>query len=246
MGVQWSLCLLLKLSIWVYLIAVCVLFFLGRHSHGSNVNGVETTAEYDPNTREFVINSPSYSSSKFWIGNAARFALKSTVFARLIIGGEDKGVHAFVVDVRDPKTKEILPGVTIFDCGEKLGLQGVDNGGLQFHSVRIPRENMLNRFSDVTPDHKYVCQLDSPGKHFGATVGELSGGRVVIGSGALIVAKMSLAIAIRYGWARKQFGPAPGEEIPIMTYPTHQVVFFSPFRFFLWRFFLAVFPNCEV
>jgi acyl-CoA oxidase len=28
-------------------------------AHGSNVSGIETTATYDPATREFVLNSPS-------------------------------------------------------------------------------------------------------------------------------------------------------------------------------------------
>jgi len=60
-------------------------------------------------------------------------------------------------------------------------------------------------------------------KHFAVTVGALSGGRVVIASSAVNVCKLVLAIAVRYGFARKQFGPAPNEEVPIMSYPTHQV-----------------------
>lgn len=32
--------------------------------HGSNVQGLETTATFDPKTDEFVINSPTLTSSK--------------------------------------------------------------------------------------------------------------------------------------------------------------------------------------
>jgi acyl-CoA oxidase len=32
--------------------------------HGSNVQGLETTATFDPNTDEFVIHSPTLTSSK--------------------------------------------------------------------------------------------------------------------------------------------------------------------------------------
>lgn len=40
--------------------------------------------------------------------------------------------------------------------GPKIGLNGVDNGFLTFNKVRIPRENLLNKTGDVTPDGRYV------------------------------------------------------------------------------------------
>jgi acyl-CoA oxidase len=36
--------------------------------HGSNVQGLETTATYDKTTQEFIIHSPSLTASKWWIG----------------------------------------------------------------------------------------------------------------------------------------------------------------------------------
>jgi acyl-CoA oxidase len=43
--------------------------------------------------------------------------------------------------------------------GLKAGLNGVDNGFVSFNHVRIPRENLLNRTSDVTPDGRYVTSF---------------------------------------------------------------------------------------
>lgn len=40
-------------------------------AHGSNVRAIETTATYDPATKEFIIHSPTESSYKYWIGNSA-------------------------------------------------------------------------------------------------------------------------------------------------------------------------------
>lgn len=34
--------------------------------HGSNVQGLETTATFDPNTDQFIIHSPTQTSSKVW------------------------------------------------------------------------------------------------------------------------------------------------------------------------------------
>ena len=40
----------------------------------------------------------------------------------------------------------MMNGIEIRDCGYKVGLNGVDNGVLRFQNVRIPRDNLLNRF----------------------------------------------------------------------------------------------------
>ena len=36
--------------------------------HGTYVRGLETTATYDKKTEEFIINSPTLTSIKFWPG----------------------------------------------------------------------------------------------------------------------------------------------------------------------------------
>jgi acyl-CoA oxidase len=50
-------------------------------------------------------------------------------------------------------------GVTIADCGVKMGLNGVDNGRLWFSDVFVPREDLLNRFGDVTSTAHFVFPL---------------------------------------------------------------------------------------
>jgi acyl-CoA oxidase len=72
------------------------------------------------------------------------------VFAQLIISGVNKGVHAFVVPIRDFKTHEKPISIEIGDCGLKIALNGVDHGYIRFRNHRIPRHNLLNRFANVT------------------------------------------------------------------------------------------------
>lgn len=43
-------------------------FFQTELGHGTFLRGLETTATYDPSTEEFVLNSPTLTSYKWWPG----------------------------------------------------------------------------------------------------------------------------------------------------------------------------------
>lgn len=124
-------------------------FALTELLHGSNVKDLLTEAHYDHSTKEFIINSPSKDAMKFWIGAASEMANMSVVWAQLYIEGKCYGIHAFIVPLRDRKTHKLLPGVLIGDCGQKNGVNEVDNGFILFDRVRIPAENLLDRISGV-------------------------------------------------------------------------------------------------
>jgi acyl-CoA oxidase len=197
-------------------------FAMTETGHGSDVQQLETTATYDPQTEEFVVNSPTPTSRKDYIGGAAESATVAAVFAQLITGGENHGVHCIVVPIRDADGND-LPGVTTSDCDYKGGLLGVDNGRIMFDNVRVPRENLLNRFADVAPDGTYTSPIDNPNRRFFTMLGTLVRGRVTVGGSAATAARVALDIAVRYALQRKQFS-APGAdgESLIMDYLVHQ------------------------
>ncbi|XP_043696790.1 acyl-coenzyme A oxidase, peroxisomal [Telopea speciosissima] len=203
-------------------------FAMTELHHGSNVQGLQTVATFDPMTDEFIIDTPNDGAIKWWIGNAAVHGKFATVFAKLMLptydekGVSDMGVHAFIVPIRDLNTHQTLPGIEIHDCGHKIGLNGVDNGALRFRSVRIPRDNLLNRFGDVSRDGKYTSSLPSINKRFAAMLGELVGGRVGLAYSSVGILKISVTIAVRYSLLRQQFGPPKQAEISILDYQSHQ------------------------
>jgi acyl-CoA oxidase len=196
-------------------------FAMTETGHGSNVQQLETTATYDPENQEFVIDTPSDDARKDYIGNAACHGRVAAVFAQLVVGGESHGVHALVVPLRGGDG-QVLPGIRIEDCGEKMGLAGVDNGRIWFDGVRVPRDSLLDRYSAVSPEGVYSSPIENPNRRFFTMLGNLVQGRVCISGASISAAKSALTIAVRYGLRRTQFGP-PGEpEIPILDYRTQQ------------------------
>ena len=200
---------------------LCGCFAMTEADHGSNVQALQTTATYDPHTDQFVIHTPADGARKEYIGNAACHAQLAAVFAQLNVGGECHGVHVFVVPIRDGDG-HVCPGVRVEDCGEKMGLNGVDNGRLWFDQVRVEREALLNRYGEVRPDGTYHSSIENPNRRFFTMIGSLVQGRVCIAGASISAAKSALTIAVRHGLRRRQFGPPDEPEIPILDYRPHQ------------------------
>ncbi|OBK73417.1 acyl-CoA dehydrogenase [Mycobacterium sp. 1164985.4] len=198
-------------------------FAMTETGHGSNVQALETTATYDPATEEFIIDSPTPTSRKDYIGGAAETARMAAVFAQLITpDGVGHGVHCVLVPIRDEEGND-LPGITTSDCHYKGGLPGVDNGRIQFDKVRVPRENLLNKYGDVAPDGTYSSPIENPGRRFFTMLGTLVRGRVTVGGSAAAAARVALDIATRYALQRRQFeAPGADHEVVIMDYLVHQ------------------------
>jgi acyl-CoA oxidase len=196
-------------------------FAMTETGHGSNVQALGTTATYDPATEEFVVHTPHEQARKDYIGNAARDGRMAVVFAQLTAGGEGRGVHALLVPLRDDDG-DPLPGIRIEDCGPKLGLDGVDNGRIWFDHVRIPRENLLDRYAEVAPDGTYTSPIENPTKRFFTMLGTLIQGRISVSGASISATKVALTIAIRRGLTRRQFGIPGEEEALLLDYRTHQ------------------------
>ncbi|MFF0265441.1 acyl-CoA dehydrogenase [Kribbella sp. NPDC004536] len=197
-------------------------FAMTETGHGSNVQALGTTATYDEATGEFVVHTPTAAARKDYIGNAARHGRMAAVFAQLVVGGESHGVHCLLVPIRG-EDGAALPGVTLSDCGPKLGLNGVDNGRIVFDQVRVPRAALLDRYAQVDANGNYTSPIENPDRRFFTMLGTLVQGRVSVGGAAINASKVALTIAIRYAAQRRQFGaPGSSEETILLDYRMHQ------------------------
>ncbi|MBS3941534.1 MAG: acyl-CoA dehydrogenase family protein [Actinobacteria bacterium] len=197
-------------------------FAMTETGHGSDVQSLRTTATFDVDAHEWVIHTPDEDARKDYIGNAARDGRMAAVFAQLVTQGQTHGVHCFLVPIRDDDGNP-MPGVTLEDCGHKGGLNGVDNGRITFDEVRIPRENLLDRFGQVADDGTYTSPIENAGRRFFTMLGTLVTGRASISGSGLSAAKTALAIAVRYAGVRRQFkAPDAEREVTLFDFRQHQ------------------------
>lgn len=194
-------------------------FCMTELTHGSNVQGLRTTATFDADTDEFIIHTPDLGATKWWIGGAAHSATHCVVYARLIINERDYGVKTFVVQLRDPHTFQNMPGITIGDIGKKMGRDGIDNGYVQFTRVRVPRAHMLMRHTQVTREGQV---FEPPLQQL--AYGALLSGRTMMAIDSSNIGKKAITIAGRYAAVRRQFkSDAKNElETQLLDYPIHQ------------------------
>ncbi|XP_051888716.1 peroxisomal acyl-coenzyme A oxidase 1 isoform X2 [Pristis pectinata] len=190
--------------------------------HGSFIRGLETTATYDPSTQEFVLNSPTVTSIKWWPGGLGKTSNHAIVLAQLYTQGQCRGLHAFIVPIRKMGTHEPLPGVVVGDIGPKFGYDEVDNGFLKLENIRVPRENMLMRYAKVMPDGTYM-KPPSDKLTYGTMVFIRS---MIVGESARVLSQ-ACTIAIRYSAVRHQSELKPGAPEPqILDYQTQQYKLF--------------------
>ncbi|KAL7484254.1 hypothetical protein ACHAW6_009902 [Cyclotella cf. meneghiniana] len=201
--------------------------------HGSNIRALETTATFLKQSEggapggEWIINSPTLTSWKFWPGTLGKTANYAMVIARLIDGDKrDRGIHNFLVPLRSAKDHTLLPGVETGDIGPKIGYNNMDNGYARFDSVKIPRRNMAMRFATVDEEGRYQKVMggaeEAASKVAYITMMQVRAYIIHSSNEALA---MACTIAIRYSAVRRQGFNADNddkEEFQVLDYRQQQ------------------------
>jgi acyl-CoA oxidase len=146
------------------------------------------------------MNTPTISAAKFWPGDLGIYCSHALVFAQMIVHGQNHGVHAFMVPVRDPKTLKILAGIQIGDIGPKIGFSTKDNGYLLMKNIVIPKSYMLRRFVSVSKKGEIKTKGDPKVSY--ATMMVI---RQSISCYSPKIYSLAIIITTRYSLFRKQF-----------------------------------------
>ena len=155
-----------------------IAFGLTEPGAGSDAGGTCTTAVFDPETEEYVLNG-----RKCFI-SAAPMADWTIVFAKTDLKAKgSKGISMFIVDMK-------LPGVSLGKHEEKMGIHGYPTSDVVLEDVRVGKDCL------VGPLHK----------GFKYAMKTLDGGRLGMAAQAVGVAQSALDEAVKYAKERKQFG----------------------------------------
>jgi acyl-CoA oxidase len=168
--------------------------------HGSNVRGLQTTATYDTKTEEFILNTPTLQSIKWWPGCLGKIATHCVLYAQLIIDGVEKGLNVFMIQIRDENHLP-LPGITLGDLGNKVGDAANDTGFMMMENVRVPRDSLLMKYKIVTKDGQYKELVKADSKVAYTTMMTTRATMVHTAAARLAYAT---TIAIRYSCVRSQ------------------------------------------
>ena len=144
---------------------------------GSDVQGAQTVAVEDGD--DYIITG-----SKVFTTNSG-FADTCIVFAltdRTVPAA--KGMTAFIVDLKE------MPGITVSENIERMGIRAASNCIVTYEKVRVPKERILGKV----------------GGGFKIAMKALDAGRIGIAAQAVGIAQGALNEAIKYGKERKQFG----------------------------------------
>ncbi|WP_135854585.1 acyl-CoA dehydrogenase [Halorussus salinus] len=152
-------------------------FALSEAGAGSDVPAMDTTAEYDADAGEYVVNG-----GKLWISNGS-VADTVTLFAKTDPEAGNKGISSFVVRPDEDD------GFHVEGTEDKLGDKGCPTAELRFDDMRIPEDRLLAE----------------EGRGFVHALKTLNGGRITIAARSLGIARAALEDALEYSQDREQF-----------------------------------------
>mmetsp|Transcript_5140 Transcript_5140/g.12331 ORF Transcript_5140/g.12331 Transcript_5140/m.12331 type:complete len:474 (+) Transcript_5140:89-1510(+) len=177
---------------------------------------VQTVADWDDATGEFVLTCPSEGAHKNWISQGL-VAERAVVVADLRLNGKSHGAHAFLVTLREADGRA-LPNVVYGDMGHKTVGNDLDNAWIGFNGARIPRQSLLSRFGEVEQGGGGKYTSKAKGFNNMTMIGQrLYTGRIAVAWAALTFTRKLFEMTRTYSDNKACWGPK--QNTPLTSVP---------------------------
>ena len=103
-----------------------------------------------------------------------------SVFAQLEVDGEQHGVHALLVPLRDEDGQLPARRHASRTAARSWASRASTTAGSAFDNVRVPRTALLDRYATVGEDGLYESPIENKNRRFFTTIGTLIQGRVSV------------------------------------------------------------------
>ncbi|MEU3216188.1 acyl-CoA dehydrogenase [Streptomyces sp. NPDC006971] len=196
-------------------------FLCTEAGHGNSAAQLETTATYEPASREFVLHTPHPGARKFMPNTSPTGGPKTAaVAARLMTDGQDRGVFLFLTPLGDENGLP-TPGVDIRRLPQ-TATAPVDHCVTSFDQVRLPYEALLQaEHGRLTPEGVFTSSIGSPRKRFLQSIGRVTAGKLCMSAYSLGVTRHALAVAVRHAHTRRTSGVTAGGSVPLFAHRSH-------------------------
>ena len=152
-------------------------FALTEPNAGSDAGSAKTTAIFDPEANEYVLNG-----TKCFITGGSRASVL-VIFALTQPAKGLKGMSAILVE-------RGTPGFSVGKVENKMGLRGSETAELIFEDCRVPACNLVGK----------------EGQGFKIAIQALDGARIGTGAQAVGIAEGAIDLSVKYMHERVQFG----------------------------------------
>ncbi|PCH36486.1 hypothetical protein WOLCODRAFT_82207 [Wolfiporia cocos MD-104 SS10] len=186
-------------------------YLLTEVGHGLDAPHLETIATLRPNG-EFDLHTPNINACKYMppTGPLAGLPRVGIVFARLMVGGEDRSIRPFVVPLCDDR--QMCKGVSSRLLPRRGGVQFVDHAVTSFDHVRLPSAALLGSLAKPADLRK----------NFLKCTWRVSVGSLLVSVFSVPCLAVNAYVTARYSLWRTVTG-ANGARVPIMSFRTQQL-----------------------
>ncbi|HIL00926.1 MAG TPA: acyl-CoA dehydrogenase [Myxococcales bacterium] len=164
-------------------------------SAGSDASAIETTADFDPETEEWILNGHKIFCTAGQQSATVEGGI-TVVWATVDKSAGRGGIKSFVVPAN-------TPGMELIGCEKKMGIRASDTASLRFENCRVPKDHLLGN-----PDVQKKSSKKTGDKGFKGAMATFDASRPIVAAMAVGVGRASLdflkeelerqGVAIRY------------------------------------------------